>query len=124
MAHSCVTQSVDDFFATADPTIREIYEAFVKRVEAICGKVLVNVNKTRISLQIRTRFASVNGFTKEGLKVHLVSQKKLPSPRFTKTEKFDKAYVHNFILRSVSDIDDEVSDWIKEAYKYGEQNSD
>lgn len=120
MSHSCVRVSVDDFFAGHD-AMKDVYQTFVVVVQSICGDILVNVNKTRISLQLRTRFISINGMTKEGLKVHFVMYDHNKSDRFTKIEKFDDVFLHHTILQSESDIDEEVKAWIKEASHYGLQ---
>lgn len=123
MAHSCVVQSLDDFFQGKDPKLRILYEEYLKLVERICGKVIVNVNKTRISLQTRTRFAAINSIGESGIKAHLVTTHKLESPRFSKIEKIGNCYVHNFLLQNTKDLDKEVESWIKEANKYGQQES-
>lgn len=121
MAHSCITQSLDDFFQGKNPKFRILYDQFLKLVEEICGNVIVNVNKTRISFQIRTRFISFNSISESGIKVHFVTTNKLDSSRFFKVEKVGNWYVHNFLLRDAKDLDKEVEAWIKEACKYGRQ---
>lgn len=121
MAHSCTTASLDDYFRDKDPKFRVLYGQFLQLVERICGKVIVNINKTRISFQARTRFVAINALTEPGIKAHIVTKQKLTSPRFFKVEKIGNCYVQHFLLRDAKDLDEELKGWIRQAYKYGRQ---
>jgi hypothetical protein len=91
-------------------------------LQKICGKVIVNVDKTRISFQTRTRFAGVPRVTKGTLYGGFWLKYKLESPRFTKVEFIPpNNYVYQFPIKDESDLDDEVASWIIEACKVGNQ---
>jgi hypothetical protein len=122
MAHSCFTQSIDDFFKGKNPKLRTLYDAYAQLIENICGPVIVNVNKTRISFQARTRFAAVPGMTKDTLICHVWLKTKIESPRFSKVELFPpNNYVCQFRIKEAGELDDEVASWIAEAYRVGMQ---
>jgi len=120
MAHSCCRLTEDDFFAGREPQ-RALYRAFVAFAER-CGPVTVNINRTRISLQGRARFASVNRVTRDGLACHIWLKRRLDSPRFTRIEHLPPAdYVHNFRLTDAAGLDAEMAAWLAEAYEVGMQ---
>jgi hypothetical protein len=124
MAHSCFTQSVDAFFEGKNPALRVLYDAYLQLIESVCGPVIVNVNKTRISFQARTRFAAVPGMTKDTLICHVWLKKRIESPRFTRIEFIPpNNYVCQFRIKDVAELDDEVASWIAEAYHVGMQEA-
>jgi hypothetical protein len=119
--HSCVARTVDDFFA-GQPVKKRLFAAYLKFIRR-CGPVVVNVTKTRISIQARVRFAGVPSLTKgEGLPCGFWLKRKIASPRFTKIEFIPpNNWVYRFLLRDQSELDAEVSGWIEEAYRVGTQ---
>lgn len=123
MWHSCTKYSVDDFFINRNPHLKNLFEKYLAFVEKVCGeKVLVNVDKTRISFQARTRFTGVAGTTKDELICGLWLKHRINSPRFTKIERITPHdYVYRFKVKDEADLDAEVAGWIKEAYKVGSQ---
>ena len=77
--------------------------------------------KTRIGFQVRMIFAAVS-LKENGLDCHVVLSRRLENPRFTRIEPLSpRNHVHHFRIHSVEELDDEVADWLKEAYKVGEQ---
>jgi len=120
MSHSCCRFSEDEFFGDRDAQ-RALYRALRGFVER-CGPVTVNINKTRISLQARARFACVDRVTKDGLVCHLWLKRRLESPRFTRIEALPPGnFVHYFKLTDAAQLDDDAAAWIAEAYEVGMQ---
>lgn len=67
-------------------------------------------------------FAAVNKLSDRGLEAHLVLTRRLESPRFRRIDTMTpKCYVHHFIIESLSELDEEVKSWVREAYKVGTQ---
>ena len=77
--------------------------------------------KTRIALQVRMSFAAVS-LKRRWLDGHVVLARRRDSPRFTRVWTVSpRNQVHEFRLRSAAEVDDEVSDRLREAYAVGEQ---
>ncbi|MGQ0661694.1 DUF5655 domain-containing protein [Sphingosinicella sp.] len=120
MWHSCVRRSVEDFFADHEDK-RPLYDAFLALVERF-GPVTVNVSKTRISFQMRVRFAGVSGIRRNGLVCGFWLKRRIDSPRFSRVEHLPPGdYVYQFRLRDPGELDDEVAGWIEEAAMVGRQ---
>jgi len=120
-AHSCCRLTEEEFFGGREAQ-RTLYRAFLAFVEKKAGPVTVNINKTRISLQGRARFAAVNRVTRDGLACHLWLKRRIESPRFTRIEHLPPDnYIHNFKLTDASQLDEEAAGWIAEAYEVGMQ---
>jgi len=85
------------------------------------GPVTVLPEKTRIAFQVRMSFAA---FTLKNhlLHGHVVLARRRDSPRFTKIwGPSPRNQVHEFRLRGPDDVDEEVADWLREAYAVGQQ---
>ena len=67
-------------------------------------------------------FAAVNKLSDTALDAHVVLTRRLQSPRFKKIEMMTpKCYVHHFRIESISELDNEVESWLREAYLVGTQ---
>ena len=120
-SHACARHDLEHHFAGTPPEIRRIYDRFVAAVKAL-GPVTVLPEKTRIAFQVRMSFAQVTP-KKSWLDGHVVLARRLENPRFTKIETFSpRNHLHAFRIRSMSEIDDEVVGWLREAYEVGKQN--
>ena len=120
MSHSCFRLGEDEFFGAREAQ-RALFRALLAFVERF-GPVTVNINKTRISLQGRARFASVNRVTRDGLACHVWLKRRIESPRFTRIDHFPPSdYVHNFKLTDAAQLDEEAAGWLAEAYEVGMQ---
>jgi hypothetical protein len=113
---------LDEFFSVRVRQ-RVLYEEFVKFVERV-GKFTINVNKTRISFQGRVRFAGVSRVTEEGIVVGFWLKRKIDSPRFSHIEFIPpNNWVYQLKITNKKDLDNEVLEWVKEAFKVGQQRS-
>ena len=108
-------------FDGKDPEVRRIYDAVVAMLGRI-GPVRVLPEKTRIAFQVRMSFAQVTP-RKRWVDGHVVLARRLEHPRFTAIQTFSaRNHVHAFRLRSLADVDDELRDWLAEAYAVGMQH--
>jgi Domain of unknown function (DUF5655) len=119
MPHSCQVVAVGDHFAGSE--LRPVFDAFLEAAERN-GPVTVNATKSRISFQVRMRFAGIDKPRRDHLLANVVLTRPLENSRFA-TVAFIAPYyyVHRFRLRTVTDIDDEVREWLAEAYQIGAQ---
>lgn len=119
--HSCGNYTVEDFLRGKSDRARQLYERFVEAVES-CGPILLAPAKTRVGFQVRMIFAAVNKLTDEYLDAHVVLTRRLDNPRFRRIESLlSRTHVHHFRISAVTDIDDEVTAWLCEAYHVGTQ---
>jgi hypothetical protein len=114
LPHSCQVVPLDRHFE-GRAAMRAVFDAFAQAAEEN-GPVTINATKSRITLQARMRFAAVEP-RNEHLNAHVVLGRQRESPRFTKIEHVPPHYyVHRFRLHRPEDVDDEVRDWLAEAY--------
>jgi hypothetical protein len=119
--HSCGDFTVEAFLKCKGANALAMYHRFVERVEA-CGPVIVAPAKTRIGFQVRMIFAAVNKLTDKQLDAHVVLTRRLDNPRFRRIEMMTPTcYVYHFRIHTPDDLDDEVAEWLREAYVVGTQ---
>lgn len=119
--HTCAPLSdVDRLLVGTLPEVRATFDRIVAAVAAL-GPVEVLGQKTRIALHVRMSFAALVP-RHRWLDGHLVLDRRVDSPRFTRIEVFSARNVlHAFRLSSPDQVDDEFRGWLAEAYRVGEQ---
>jgi hypothetical protein len=121
MPHSCAVVGLDAFFAGADPALRELFERFVAAAREN-GPLTVNATKSRVTLQVRFRFAGIDKPRRSFLLANFVLTRPLESERFTRVDYVAPYYyVHRLRLAEPADVDGELAGWLAEAYGVGEQ---
>jgi len=97
-----------------------LYDGVVRALADI-GPVTIIPEKTRIAFQVRMSFAVVMPRAR-WLDGHVVLARRLASSRFRRVESFSpRNHLHAFRLTQLSDIDEEFVEWLREAYRVGEQ---
>jgi hypothetical protein len=119
MPHSCQVVALDEHFADA-PALRPVFDAYLAAAE-LNGPVTVNATKSRVSLQVRMRFAGIERPRKHHLVATFVLVRAIESDRLKVEYIAPRYYVHRLVLRTPSDVDAEVRSWLSEAYAVGEQ---
>ena len=121
LPHSCQVVALDEHFAGSEPGVREVFDALVAAVEEN-GPVTVNATKSRVSFQVRMRFAGIERPRRDHLVATFVLTRPLDSARLKRVEHIPPYYyVHRIALRSSEEIDGELRAWLAEAYQVGEQ---
>ena len=114
-------RSVEDFLKGKGARGRELFTALTNAALSV-GDVTFAPAKTRVGLQARMIFASINRLSDERLDAHVVLARRLEHRRFFKIESISpRNHVHHFRISHVDDVDDEVIGWLREAYAVGEQ---
>ena len=115
------------FFFDGKPEELALYEALLDRIKEL-GEVLPVVHKTQISLKNRRVFACVSMLRVLPKKLlpsrFLVLTLGLPypldSPRIAvKTEAQPNRWTHHIVLGSADELDDELLNWLRQAYEFG-----
>jgi hypothetical protein len=119
--HSCGRYTVAQFLAGKGPRARELWRAFARLVRTV-GPVKLAPAKTRVGFQTRMIFAAVNRLTDERLDAHVVLARRVEHARFHKIETISpRNHVHHFRIREPGELDEEVTRWLAEARKVGDQ---
>ena len=119
MPHSCLVVPLDQHFEGRPPALRAAFDALVAAAEAN-GPVTVNATKSRITLQVRMRFAAVEP-RRDHLRAHLVLTRHIDHPRLTVEHLEPRYHVHRLKLSEPADVDAELAAWLAEAYAVGAQ---
>lgn len=117
--------SPDEFFADK-PLPKKIFEVVRQAVEAI-GQAEIRVSKSQIAFRRDHNFAMVwmPGQYLKGRGAPLVLTISLPwrdaSPRWKEiVEPYPGRYTHHLELNDPADVDEEVKDWLRQAWEPGE----
>jgi hypothetical protein len=119
--HTCAPLGdLDRHFANRSPELRALFDALAEAVRA-CGPGEVLSEKTRIAFHRRMSFLSVYP-RKDHFILGFVLAERIEHPRFESVQTFSpRNHLHNLRLRSISEIDEDVRRWIRDAYEVGEQ---
>ena len=119
MPHSCQVVPIDQHFAGRPPGLRATFDAFVEAARAN-GPLTVNATKSRITLQVRMRFAGIEP-RRDHLRAHLVLTRRIEHPRLTVEYLEPRYHVHRLKLGQPADVDNDVKTWLAAAYDVGAQ---
>jgi hypothetical protein len=121
MPHSCQVRPIEEFFAAADPALRDLFEVLVAAVREN-GPVTVNVTKSRVAFQARARFAGIDRPRRDHLVASFNLTRPVESERLLRVDYIPPYYyVHRVRLARPEDIDAELRAWLAEAYDVGRQ---
>ena len=119
-SHACGRHDLQHHLKGKPPLIHAFYNAVLERVRS-CGPVVVLPEKTRIAFQVRMSFAQVTP-RQQWLDGHVVLARRLEHPRFRRIETISpRNHVHHFRLMALTDVDQDVQAWLREAYAVGQQ---
>ena len=115
------------YFFDKHPDALPLYETFEDKVRTIVSDVRIKVQKTQISFYNKHMFACVS-FARVRKKkdcpenfivVTLSLNHKLESPRVDiATEPYPNRWTHHLLISDMSEIDEELMEWVKEAAEF------
>ena len=107
--------SVSDHFVNKDPSVRELYDQLVSLLQTF-GPVEEDPKKTSIHLNRKSALAGVET-RRNNFLLTIKSDHPIKSPRVEKVEKISsKRFYHKVRISSPKDLDEELRNWLKEAY--------
>lgn len=108
--------SIEQHFAGKSPNVRAVYNRLVATVGKF-GECTEDPKKTSIHLNRRTAFAGV-ATRKETLILTIKASREIASSRIFKSEQVSvNRWHHEVKLAKPSEIDRELTSWLKEAYE-------
>jgi hypothetical protein len=115
-AHVCVPGcTLDETFAGRPPVYREIYEALVAHLASL-GPVHADSVRVGVFLKRDRKLAEVRPKARS-LSLEFVLARAIDHPRIDRVLRIsDDRVVHIVKLTRVAEVDDEVRDWLTEAY--------
>ncbi len=118
--HSCGQNSVDNFLSNKTETAIQLYNYLISEFRKI-GDFELHPAKTRIALNKRMRFASINRLGTDFIDAHLVFTAAFTDNHcFHRIDEVTKrAYVHHFRLYRKADLTDELREYMALAYRIG-----
>jgi hypothetical protein len=119
--HTCAPLgSLEDHLAGKPAEIRAIVARLIEVTEHN-GPFEVLAEKTRIAFHARMSFAALQP-RRRWVDGHVVLARRREDPRFRRIETFSpRNHLHAFRLESAAEVDDQVADWLAEAYAVGMQ---
>jgi hypothetical protein len=103
-------------FQGKSQAVRDLYGLLLGELDQI-GPIRKTSKEISISFESRKVFASAI-IRNRSIKLILRANHRIASPRILSTERvFDKNYDHTILLESKTDIDEELMDWLREAYR-------
>jgi Domain of unknown function (DUF5655) len=118
--HTCGLRTLDEHFAGKPRSIRAIADRFIALAERN-GPVAVLPEKTRIALQARMSFAVLQP-RRAWVDGHVVLARRREDPRFRRIDTLSpRNHLHAFRLEHPDEVDEQVADWLAEAYAVGLQ---
>jgi hypothetical protein len=116
--HSCSQHELDEHFAGKPAHVRDLFEAWLKFVKQF-GEVTVIPQKTRISFQVRVRFAGAV-IRKNWVECGFWLKRHVKDERFQRVEKVGpRDYIYYFRLTDESQLDKTMKGYLREAYQVG-----
>lgn len=125
-ANTIVTLSKDESNDTADlvadqykgkEALQPIYEALIKAVQAFGSDVTVTPKKTSVSIIRKRQFALIKPATKTRIDLGLKFKDKPVGKRLENSGPFGTMCTHRVQLTEASQINAELTNWLKEAYE-------
>lgn len=115
------------FFFNEHPEAIPLYEAFEARLLFELEGVVIQPQKTQITLKNRRVFGAVSFLPARKAKdrpdpyltITLGLNRREPSPRMDQaSEPYPGRWTHHLVIASAEEIDDELMAWVREAYDF------
>jgi hypothetical protein len=120
--HSCSQHKLDEHFRNKDARVRKLFDAWVAFVRQF-GEVTVIPQKTRISFQVRVRFAGAV-IRRNWVECAFWLKRAVKDERFQRVEKITvRDHIYYFRLTDESQLDETMKEYLREAYEVGCQKT-
>jgi hypothetical protein len=97
-----------------------VYDAIIKVVKTFGDDVLITPKKTTVSIIRKKQFVLIKPATKTRIDLGLKIKDKPTTDRLESSGPFGSMCTHRVQLTKANQVDDELIDWLKEAYEKAE----
>ena len=119
-SHACGRYTLASHFRGKPSAVRAIFDKLLAAARKN-GPVTVLPEKTRIAFQVRMSFAAFV-IRRNWVDGHVVLARRLKNKRFRRIETFSpRNHLHAFRFEKIDEVDADVSAWLAEAYRVGQQ---
>jgi len=113
--HSCELFSIKEHhFKKGTPMSIQIYNKFINLFQEF-GPISIEPLKNIIALKKNSQFCSIQ-IQKKALKIIFRLYTFLSSPRFKAMSQQDQMHYYQFKIQKMYEIDEELTDWMHQAY--------
>ena len=109
--------AVDVLYAEKKATLRPAHDAVITAIKAFGDDVEQIPKKGYISLRRAKQFAMIQPSTADRIDVGLILRDHKPTDRLEPAKGFNALFTHRVRVHAVSDIDDELCGWLRDAYQ-------
>lgn len=116
-AHSCQISSLETHFRKASPETLKVYSALETALGEL-GAYRAVPTKSQINLMVRTSFGGLQ-MRRNSIALGFVLTRRIEHPRLSALQLSPRTFAYKVQLRSPADVDDQLREWLKEAYQVG-----
>lgn len=98
-------------------TLKPIYDLLIEKISGFGDDVEIAPKKANVSLRRKKQFALIQPSTKSRIDLGLKLKGKAPVGRLESSGPFGAMCTHRVRLSDVNDLDEEVLNWLREAYE-------
>ncbi len=114
-SHSCTSYTLDEHFKNKGDQ-RDLFNAYLDYIRKNIGDFQIEAVPCCIHL-VNTYTFSAAWILKDKIRIDFMSPEKIINKRITKTEQPSaNRYVHYLEIEEIEDLDDELANWLKQAY--------
>ena len=107
---------IDSIYSGPKASLRPIYDLIIEKVNRFGPDVVESPKKAYVSLRRKKQFGIIQPSTKTRVDVGLVLKGKEIGSRLEAAGSWNSMCTHRVRLESVESVDDELFNWLKEAY--------
>ena len=104
-------------YAKGKEALKPIYDSLIEQVKSFGADVEIAPKKAYVSLRRKKQFAILQPSTKTRFDVGLNIKGKSPEGRLEASGSFNSMCSHRIRLQAVDEVDQELINWMKEAYE-------
>jgi Domain of unknown function (DUF5655)/Domain of unknown function (DUF4287) len=116
-APSNAVAALDVLYAGKKAALRPVHEALVAAGNAFGNDIQEVPKKGYISLRRAKQFAMIQPSTMNRIDVGLILKDHEPTDRLESANGFNALFTHRVRIQTVTDIDDELCGWLRQAYQ-------
>lgn len=107
---------IDEQYKEEKNVLLPIYELLISKIISFGSDIIVDPKKAYVSLKRKKQFALIQPSTKTRLDIGINIKGKPATDRLELSRSFNSMCTHRVRIENIDDLDNEVVEWLKEAY--------